>query len=59
MCGLATLKTEDGRVGMIDTEGNIVLQFTYDYISQVSDGLIAAYRRENGWTILKMMEKDV
>ncbi len=59
VCGLATLKTEDGRVGMIDTQGNIVLQFTYDYISQVSDGLIAAYRRENGWTILKMMEKDV
>ena len=58
VCGLATLKTEDGRVGMIDTEGNIVLQFTYDYISQVSDGLIAAYRKENGWTILKMMEKD-
>lgn len=58
VCGLATLKTEDGRVGMIDTEGNIVLQFTYDYISQVSDGLIAAYRRENGWIVLKMMEKD-
>ena len=58
ICGLATLTTEDGRVGMIDTEGNIVLQFTYDYISQVSDGLIAAYRAENGWTVLKMMEKD-
>ena len=58
VCGLATLTTEDGRVGMIDTEGNIVLQFTYDYISQVSDGLIAAYRKENGWTVLKMMEKD-
>ena len=57
VCGLATLTTEDGRVGMIDTEGNIVLQFTYDYISQVSDGLIAVYRRENGWTVLKMMEK--
>ena len=58
VCGLATLTTEDGRVGMIDTEGNIVLQFTYDYISQVSDGLIATYREENGWTVLKMMEKD-
>lgn len=58
ICGLATLTTEDGRVGMIDTEGNIVLQFTYDYISQVSDGLIATYRKENGWTILKMMEKE-
>lgn len=59
VCGLATLTTEDGRVGMIDTEGNIVLQFTYDYISQVSDGLIAAYREENGWTIFKMMERSV
>ncbi|MGN1346677.1 MAG: WG repeat-containing protein [Eubacteriales bacterium] len=58
VCGLATLTTSDGRVGMIDTEGNIVLQFTYDSISTVSDGLIAAYREENGWTILKMMEKD-
>lgn len=58
VCGLATLTTQDGRVGMIDTEGNIVLQFTFDYISQVSDGLIATYREENGWTILKMMEKD-
>lgn len=58
VCGLATLTTEDGRVGMIDTEGNIVLQFTYDSISQVSDGLIAAYREENGWTIFKMMEKN-
>ncbi len=57
VCGLATLTTEDGRMGMIDTEGNIVLQFTFDYISQVSDGLIATYREENGWTILKMMEK--
>lgn len=58
VCGLATLTTEDGRVGMIDTEGNIVLQFTYDSISQVSDGLVAAYREENGWTIFKMMEKN-
>lgn len=58
ICGLATLTTEDGRVGMIDTEGNIVLQFTYDSISQVSDGLIAAYRAENGWTIFKLMEKN-
>jgi len=58
VCGLATLTTQDGRVGMIDTEGNIVLQFTFDYISQVSDGLIATYREQNGWTVLKMMEKD-
>lgn len=54
--GLAALKTADGRWGMIDTLGNIVLPFTYDSLSQVSGGLIAAYRAENGWTIFRIME---
>ena len=54
--GLAALKTADGRWGMIDTLGNIVLPFTYDSLSQVSGGLIAAYREENGWTIFRIME---
>ncbi|MBE6598693.1 MAG: WG repeat-containing protein [Ruminococcaceae bacterium] len=56
--GLAVLETEDGRFGMIDTEGNIILPFTYDYISQPSSGLISAYREENGWTVFKVMEKN-
>ena len=54
--GLAPLKTEDGRWGMIDTEGNIVLPFTYDAISQVSSGVIACWREENGWSVLRIME---
>lgn len=54
--GLAALKTPDGRWGMIDTLGNIVLPFTYDSLSQVSGGLIAAYREENGWSIFRIME---
>ena len=54
--GLSVLETEDGRFGMIDTEGNIVLTFTYDYISQPSSGLVAAYREENGWTVFKIMK---
>ncbi len=56
--GLAALQTADGRWGMIDTSGNIVLPFTYDSLSQVSGGLIAAYREENGWTIFRMMESS-
>ncbi len=42
--GIGILETEDGRVGAIDSDGNIVLPFTYSHISQVSDGVIAAYR---------------
>lgn len=56
MNGLAALKTADGRWGMIDTLGNIVLPFTYDSVSQASGGLVAAYREENGWTVFRIME---
>lgn len=55
--GLAVLTTDDGRKGMIDTEGNIVLPFAYDSLTSVSSGLIAAYREENGWTIYRLMEQ--
>ena len=53
--GLATLKTEDGKVGMIDTKGNIVLPFRYNYISSASDGLITAY--DGAWSVYKIMTK--
>lgn len=56
MSGLCVLQLPDGRSGMIDRSGNIVLPFTYDSISQVSSGLIATYRSENGWSIYCMMD---
>ncbi len=56
LLGLAVLETEDGRCGMIDTEGNIVLPFAYDHISGASDGRIAAYREDEGWTVYRVME---
>ncbi len=53
--GLAVLETADGRFGMIDTEGNIVLPFAYDHLTLPSSGLIAAYREESGWTVFQVM----
>ncbi len=53
--GLAVLRLPDGRCGMIDTAGNIVLPFGYDYISSCSDGIIAAYSKDAGWEILRKM----
>ena len=53
--GLGVLMTPDGRYGMIDTAGNIVLPFAYKHISSCSDGLIAAYSEENGWEIIRKM----
>lgn len=53
--GLAILKTSDGRYGMIDTDGNIVLPFAYKSISSVSSGIIAAFSDEYGWQIIRKM----
>ena len=53
--GLATLTTTDGRVGMIDRNGKIILPFAYEYISSASDGLIAAFNGK--WNVYKVMEK--
>lgn len=55
--GLATLTTPDGRVGMIDTHGDIILAFAYQSISQVSSGLVASYHAEEGWQVYKIMDK--
>lgn len=54
--GLAVAHT-DGGYGMIDTEGNTVLPFIFKYISDVSDGRVAAYSEENGWQIFTVVSK--
>lgn len=53
--GLATLTTPDGRVGMIDRTGKIILPFRYQYISSASDGLVAAF--DGAWNVYKIMKK--
>ncbi len=55
--GLATLTLADGRVGMIDTTGGIVLPFAYEHITSVSSGVVAAYG-ENGWTVFRLMMRE-
>ncbi len=49
--GLGVIGFADGRCGVIDTEGRIVLPFVYDYISAPSSGLLAAFREEEGWSV--------
>lgn len=54
MSGYSTLTTEDGRVGMIDIDGNIILPFAYKSISLCSAGIIAVYSETYGWEIIKI-----
>ena len=57
--GLAVIGFNDGsgRKCMVDTKGNIVLPFYYEYISISSGGVITAYESKNGWHILNKMAK--
>ena len=48
--GLAVCQ-KDGYYGMIDRNGNTVVPFVYESLSQASSGLIAAYREADGWTL--------
>ena len=40
---------------MIDTKGNAVIPFKYDYVSNISSGLVAAYKEGSGWDIYTKM----
>ena len=55
--GLAVLGFQDGKIGMIDTEGNIVLPFAFDYISNCSGATITAFSDALGWQIFSKMKK--
>ncbi len=54
--GLAVAHTKDG-YGMIDKNGNTVLPFVFDYISDVSYGKVAAYSSKLGWKIYTVVVK--
>lgn len=55
--GLAVIGFEDGKKGMIDTDGNIIMPFRYDYLSNLSSGVFTAFTKAEGWTIFNKLSK--
>lgn len=49
--GLAVIGAKDGKKGVIDTNGNTVLPFVFDEISDISGGIITAFEKQNGWSV--------
>ncbi len=47
--GLGVIGFAGGASAMIDTSGNIVIPFVFDYISQPSGGVVMAYSKTGGW----------
>ena len=56
--GLAVLGNRDGKKGVIDINGNTVLPFVYDEISDISGGAIAAFEKQNGWSIYLKIARE-
>ena len=55
--GLAAVCDRDGRYGMIDRNGDTVIPFVFDYISNCSDGLVLAFKKDVGWTLFAKLIK--
>ncbi len=55
--GLGVIGFSASKKGVVDTDGNIIVPFKYDYISQVSSGVMALYESNSGWKIVAKLEK--
>lgn len=49
--GLAVVGEKDGKKGVIDRDGNYVIEPVFDEITDCSGGIICAYSSECGWQI--------
>ncbi|MDD6094364.1 MAG: WG repeat-containing protein, partial [Clostridia bacterium] len=47
----------NGKYGVINNSGNVVVPFEYDYISTVSSGTVTAYKNGEGWTVFQKLSK--
>ncbi len=52
MEGIAAVTDKDGKMGLIDCKGNILLPYAFDYISDFSDGYALCFSKSTGWYLL-------
>lgn len=55
--GLAVVGEQNGKKGVIDVNGNVVVPFEYDRITECCDGVFTAYSIENGWSVFAKLSK--
>ena len=49
--GLAVVRDENGKYGMINTEGDFILPMCFDYVSDASRGFVATWSETRGWEL--------
>lgn len=56
--GLAVVGDKDGKKGVIDLEGRVVVPFEYDRITECSDGVFLAYTVNDGWCAFAKLDNQ-
>ena len=56
--GLAVVGDADGKKGVIDLDGRVVVPFEYDRITECCDGVFLAYSQNNGWCAFAKLTND-
>lgn len=54
--GFAVVRGENGKYGVINTEGKTVIAMVFDRIYNCSDGIIIGYEKENGYYLFAKYE---
>ncbi len=57
--GLAVMGYAKDKLGVIDTEGNIILYPMYSHIESCSGGVITAFSPVGGWSVFNKMSTDI
>lgn len=47
----------NGKYGVINTDGKVLIPFEYDYISTISSGTMTAYKDGSGWSVFQKLSK--
>ena len=55
--GVAVVGNSEGKLGVINAEGEYLLPMYFDYISNASNGLISTYEKTRCWEIYCIVEK--
>ena len=55
--GMGVLCNAEGKYGVIDRAGNVIIPFEFDYISMMANGLVSAYVEDAGWQVFAKMTK--
>jgi len=57
--GFAVIGIDNGKRALIDTGGNPITRFKYDYISNCTGGVTALFEKNEGWTILNKIRRTI